>query len=66
MERRGGKKKPQADIPFLSTDSTYVGYSGAAGVEYVFPSWFFLILNLLVLFNVSFLSMVTLHKQFPC
>lgn len=36
------------------------------GVEYVFPSWFFLIRNLSVPFDVSFLSMVTLHKQFPC
>lgn len=26
------KKKPQANISFLSTDCTYVGYSGAAGV----------------------------------
>lgn len=66
MERKEEKKKPQANISFLSTDSTYVGYSGAAEVEYVFPSWFFLIPNLSVLFNVFFLSMVTLHKQFPC
>lgn len=64
--KEGGRGKPQANISFLRTDSTYVGYSGAAGVEYVFPSWFFLIPNLSVLFNISFLSMVTLHKQFPC